>query len=61
MRISDNGGGFDVDSVKKGIGLANIKRRAELFSGTLKINSSPGNDCELLITIPMNEIISTAI
>lgn len=56
MRISDNGVGFDVGSVKNGIGLANIKRRAELFSGKLKINSSPGNGCELLITIPMNEI-----
>jgi signal transduction histidine kinase len=56
MRISDDGVGFDVNSVKKGIGLANIKRRAELFSGKLQINSAPGNGCELLITIPMNEI-----
>ena len=56
MRIADDGVGFDINSVKKGIGLANIKRRAELFSGKLQINSSPGNGCELLITIPMNEI-----
>jgi len=56
MRIADDGVGFDVNSVKKGIGLANIKRRAELFSGKLQINSSPDNGCELLITIPMNEI-----
>jgi signal transduction histidine kinase len=56
MRIADDGVGFDINSVKKGIGLANIKRRAELFSGKLQINSSPDNGCELLITIPMNEI-----
>jgi PAS domain S-box-containing protein len=56
MRIADDGVGFDVNSVKKGIGLANIKRRAELFSGKLQVNSEPGKGCELLITIPMNEI-----
>jgi len=56
MRIADDGIGFDVNCVKKGIGLANIKRRAELFSGNLQVNSSPGKGCELLITIPMNEI-----
>lgn len=56
MRISDDGAGFDVNSVRKGIGLANIRRRAELFSGKLQVNSSPGKGCELLITIPMNEI-----
>ena len=56
MRIADDGVGFDLRTVKKGIGLANIQRRAELFSGKLHINSSPDNGCELLIIIPMNEI-----
>ena len=45
MRISDNGIGFNVDTVKGGIGLANMKRRAELFSGKFEIDSSPGNGC----------------
>jgi PAS domain S-box-containing protein len=56
MRIADDGVGFDVSCVKEGIGLANIKRRAELFSGKLQIKSEPGKGCELLITIPINEI-----
>ncbi len=53
MRIADDGIGFALDGAKGGIGLANMKRRAELFGGEFYINSSPGNGCELLITIPV--------
>jgi len=53
MMISDNGIGFNINTVKKGIGLANIKRRAELFAGTFEINSSPGNGCAIIIDIPL--------
>ncbi len=35
--------------------IANMKRRAELFSGTCEIISSPGNGCELAIAIPLPE------
>ena len=55
MRIADNGVGFKVSEVKGGIGLANMKRRAELFSGKIIINSSPGHGCEIVITIPLHE------
>jgi PAS domain S-box-containing protein len=53
MRISDNGIGFEVNDVKTGIGLANMKRRAELFSGKLHINTSPGQGCEVMVAIPL--------
>ncbi len=53
MRIADNGTGFDLNEVKSGIGLANMKRRAELFGGEMQINASPGNGSELIITIPV--------
>jgi PAS domain S-box-containing protein len=51
--IEDNGIGFDYLSVKKGIGLANISRRAELFSGTMEIESSPNQGCKMIIQIPI--------
>jgi two-component system sensor histidine kinase UhpB len=54
MRIYDNGKGFDTKSVKKGIGLGNIKKRAELFAGMFILNSSEGNGCEVIIEIPLN-------
>jgi signal transduction histidine kinase len=53
MRIADNGIGFEVNDIKQGIGLTNMKRRAELFSGKLHINTSLGQGCEVMIIIPM--------
>ena len=55
MKISDNGIGFNVDTVKGGIGLANMKRRTELFSGIFEIDSSPGIGCTILIDIPLQQ------
>jgi PAS domain S-box-containing protein len=53
MTISDNGVGFDVDSPKNGIGFANMRRRAELFSGKFDVNSSFGEGCIVLVDIPL--------
>ncbi|HUR11944.1 MAG TPA: PAS domain S-box protein [Flavitalea sp.] len=53
--ISDNGIGFDPDSVKnkKGVGLYNITSRAELFNGKVNIVTAPGNGCKLNINVPL--------
>ncbi|MCW3119417.1 MAG: putative signal transduction histidine kinase [Chitinophagaceae bacterium] len=56
MIVTDNGIGFDNHDVKSGIGMANMKRRAELFSGKFEMNSSRGNGCEMVINIPLAEI-----
>lgn len=55
LKLTDNGIGFMVDKTKSGIGLANMKRRAELFSGKLLIESSPGNGCEMTVRIPIDK------
>jgi len=55
MRVSDNGIGFNVNTAKDGIGLANMKRRTELFSGKFAIESSPGNGCSISVEIPLQE------
>jgi len=55
MSVTDNGVGFDTKLIRQGIGLTNIKRRAELFSGGLEIVSSPGNGCELTVKIPLGK------
>lgn len=55
MRIYDNGKGFDPDTIraKAGIGLRNIKRRAEIFDGKFELNSAPGEGCEVIVHIPV--------
>lgn len=54
LSIEDDGIGFNPDQVVNGIGLANIRRRTELFGGALNIESSPGNGCLLTVRIPLN-------
>ncbi|MGE5432773.1 MAG: ATP-binding protein [Syntrophomonadaceae bacterium] len=38
--ISDNGNGFDIDKCNKGMGIKNMKERAESHNGSFRISSS---------------------
>jgi PAS domain S-box-containing protein len=52
LTITDDGRGFDLDTVKKGQGLKNMRSRAELLNGTSEIITSPGKGCKLKVNIP---------
>lgn len=54
LYIYDNGRGFDMKVQRNGIGLSNIQRRAALFSGHTRIQSSPGNGCSVKVLIPLS-------
>lgn len=56
LQVSDNGKGFDTDAKKYGIGLSNIRRRAELLSGKKSITSTPGKGSSLQITFRSRRI-----
>ncbi|MBC7949097.1 MAG: PAS domain S-box protein [Chitinophagaceae bacterium] len=49
LRVKDDGIGFDPVQKKTGVGLRNIVSRAGLFNGKVKIVSSPGEGCELVV------------
>jgi PAS domain S-box-containing protein len=55
LTISDNGKGFDKDNnkLKRGVGLANISSRTELFNGEVNLITAPGKGCTLNIHIPI--------
>ncbi len=53
MFVADDGKGFDVESKKKGIGVANMINRVESFNGTINIQSSPDNGCKIKINLPV--------
>ncbi len=55
MKIVDNGSGFNTGTKKEGTGLQNIKKRAMLLNGTMKIYSDAAGGTTLLIDIPINE------
>jgi len=52
VTISDDGVGFDANKKRVGIGIRNIINRVESFNGVIKIISSPGNGCRMLIEVP---------
>ncbi len=54
LLIEDNGQGFDVKAKRKGIGLANIMGRAELYNGQAIIESSPGAGCTVLVVFKIS-------
>ncbi|HVU97704.1 MAG TPA: PAS domain S-box protein [Puia sp.] len=52
VTVADNGVGFDVGRHRKGVGITNIISRAELFSGTVEIQSQPGEGTTLTVSLP---------
>ena len=54
LEITDDGSGFDINRVKKGIGLKNIASRVKDLGGDLNINSMRGNGTTILVLIPNN-------
>ncbi|MGE5680098.1 MAG: ATP-binding protein [Bacillota bacterium] len=59
LLISDEGIGFNLEkNLKgKGMGLRNMKERAEIHGGTFKISSSPDEGTTIMINFPMGEKI----
>lgn len=52
--IDDDGKGFDVANVKKGMGMDNIKKRVETLKGKLHIDSQIGRGATFIMEIPEN-------
>jgi signal transduction histidine kinase len=52
LEVCDNGKGFLPEKVRKGLGLTNIRNRAELFDGSVKIKTGPGAGCTVKVAIP---------
>jgi two-component system, NarL family, sensor histidine kinase DegS len=55
--VSDNGKGFDLETLEKsdGLGLKLIRERVEMLGGTLKIDSSVGQGCKVTFHVPSLE------
>jgi signal transduction histidine kinase len=54
LSMTDDGKGFNPERVsKKGLGLSNIRSRADLFGGKVTIQSAPGRGCKLRVQVPV--------
>ena len=58
LLISDNGEGNDLLKEINGVGIINIKSRAELYDGKVTIISKPGKGYELKVVLPLNDLIN---
>lgn len=52
LEIDDDGRGFDVDTTTRGMGLRNLRDRAESLGGKLEIESTPGEGTTVRATFP---------
>jgi signal transduction histidine kinase len=61
LEIADNGVGFDVQAVMKtydrrgSLGMINLRERADLVNGLLKIDSVPGRGTTIRVYIPLTD------
>jgi PAS domain S-box-containing protein len=53
LKISDNGKGFDEGKKSGGIGITNMKTRAENLNGNFQITSAPGQGCQIDVYFPL--------
>lgn len=56
--ITDNGNGFSPGAKRNGIGLINIKNRAEMFNGKFDIISAPGKGCTMSLLFDIKNEVS---
>ncbi|MCI0519097.1 MAG: GAF domain-containing sensor histidine kinase [Chloroflexi bacterium] len=53
LSITDNGAGFNPDSLERGLGLIGIRERVELLYGNFDIITAPGAGTQLQIEVPV--------
>lgn len=56
--ISDNGIGFDCNKVSKGLGLKNMKNRADVYKGFVSIKTAPEAGTAIIVSFPMETIVA---
>ncbi len=52
LTVSDNGSGYDADAESAGMGLRNIRARAEEIGGEAHVGTRPGEGTTILVTLP---------
>lgn len=52
LNVTDNGIGFEINKIRLGHGLENMKHRAQKCNGTLEIISEPDKGTTIICKIP---------
>jgi signal transduction histidine kinase len=54
LAINDNGRGFSYPQITSGYGLQGMKERVAAMNGNFHLQTSPGQGCQITITLPLN-------
>lgn len=52
LSVKDDGKGFVIAGCRNGIGIMNMKTRAETLNGTFELHSTPGHGCNVEVVLP---------
>jgi len=52
--VTDNGVGFDVNTVRRGIGMSSMSDRAKMIGGSFTLVSTPGRGTKVILKVPVN-------
>jgi signal transduction histidine kinase len=55
--IKDDGKGFNATKKMTGIGLRNMRTRAESLGGSFAVRTEPGKGCEIWVNIPLKKVL----
>ena len=55
LTIQDNGQGFDLETVRKGLGLSTMRERVGLSGGVFAIESIAGKGTTIRVSWPLNK------
>jgi PAS domain S-box-containing protein len=50
--VEDDGKGFNPKAKRSGVGISNMQNRVGAFNGQVKIKTSPGKGCKIMVSIP---------
>ena len=53
--ISDDGVGCDISKEEKGVGIINIKSRADLYNGKVTVTTKPAEGFQLKVVLPLSK------
>lgn len=56
FEISDDGGGFDVATTPRGMGLQIVQDRVDALEGALEVTSEPGRGARIAVRLPVHEL-----
>ncbi|HEX7573179.1 MAG TPA: two-component regulator propeller domain-containing protein [Bacteroidota bacterium] len=54
LKVTDDGVGFDAETIKRGNGLDNLQRRARQIGGTIHVVSRPGGGTSIEFSVPLS-------